>query len=136
MYPEKDRRSSVRRANDEFLRRMLGGELGDGTPFCAVMNSDVPERPRPQLPPEGNGPACDGSQRPSCDGMPRPDGNGGECPKHIHAPSLAMAYAPRQCWQNLLEPEVGLREGTIFAELILPFEAAKCRKETEVRPYR
>lgn len=136
MYSEKDRRSSVRRANDEFLRRMMAGDLGDGVPFCTVMNSNVSESPmRPQLPPEDNRTACDGSQRPTNDGMPRPEGNGG-CPKHIHAPSLAMAYAPRQCWQNLLEPEAGLREGTIFAELILPLEAAKCRKETEVRPCR
>ena len=136
MYPEKDRRSSVRRANDEFLRRMLGGELGDGAPFCAVMNPDVSAPMRPQLPPEDNRTACDGSQRPACDGGRRSDENGGECPKHIHAPALAMAYAPRQCWQNLLEPEAGLREGTIFAELILPLEVTPRKKETEVRPCR
>ena len=135
MYPEKDRRSSVRRANDEFLRRMLGGELGDGAPFCTVMNPDVSEPMRPQLPPENNRPACDGSMRPSGDGGQYPDGNGG-CSKHIHAPALAMAYAPRQCWQNLLEPEAGLREGTIFTELILPLEAVPRKKETEVRPCR
>ena len=107
---------------------MMGGELTDGAPFCTVMNPDVFEPMRPQLPPEGNRPACDGTQR--------PDANGGGCPKQIHAPALAMAYAPRQCWQNLLEPEDGLREGTIFAELILPLEAASRKKETEVRPCR
>ena len=124
MYSETDRRSSVRRANDEFLRRMLGGEAAEGTPFCAVMNMNGGERP--QLPPEGNRPSCDGSYRP---------GEGGDaCPKHIHAPALAMAYAPRQCWQNLLDPASGLKAGSMFAELILPFEAAKCHKETEVRP--
>jgi hypothetical protein len=37
-------------------------------------------------------------------------------------PSLAMVYAPKQCWQNLLDPAVGLAHGSIFADLILPFE--------------
>ena len=129
MYPEQDRRSSVRRANDEFLRRMLGGELTEGAPFCAVMNqANGTESRSQQLPPERSRTACDGS--------PRQNGSAGECPTHIHAPSLAMAYAPRQCWQNLLDPVSGLKEGSIFAELILPFEAGHCQKGTEVRPRR
>ena len=127
MYPERDRSSSVRRANDAFFRRMMGGEMSEGEPFCAVMNQGG-VMPVPQLPPE--------SDRPSCDGSPRPDGERGDCPKNLSAPSLAMVYSPRQCWQNLLEPAAGLREGSIFADLILPFEAAKCQRGMEVRPRR
>lgn len=43
-------------------------------------------------------------------------------------PSLAMAYVPWQQWRELYTPEVGLKRGTIFAELDKPFigEEAVC----------
>ena len=126
MYSELDRHNSARRANDEFLRRMLGGELNGGA--CATVNSNVEDLPRPTLLPANNGTRCDGSE----------NENGGEqaCPKHLHAPALAMVYAPRQCWQNLLDPMSGLERGSIFAELILPLEANRGCGEKEVRTRR
>ena len=146
MYSETNRRASVRRANDEFLRRMLGGELTSTD--LPVMNAE-----RPTLPvyPEVGRPACDGTVsdsklkelennaehhrphanqshgRPICDdavssGKPQGDCGTGDCPTCIDAPSLAMVYAPKQCWRNLLEPQSALQAGSLFAELILPLE--------------
>lgn len=37
---------------------------------------------------------------------------------------LAMAYVPWQQWQNVYEGSVGLMQGTIFEELIFPFQYA------------
>lgn len=135
---ESNRRVSARRANDDFWRRMLGAESADGS--RAVMNS-VPSpspMPMPSLPQERpDRPSCDGSypnrpsgdggrsDRPSCDGSypNRGEGNG-DCQMTPGMPSLAMVYAPRQCWQNLLDPATGLANGSIFADLILPFEGS------------
>ena len=142
MYSENNRRVSVHRANDDFLRRMLGGELVGGE--VSVMNDVTETLPSVPTPPSRmnvrNGGARlsdEGSMndRPSCDGSV--DGEGevdGGCPTYLHAPSLAMVYAPRQCWRNLLDPEAALENGTQFAELVLPFEGGhhgNCR-ETEV----
>lgn len=115
MYSDTNRRAASNRTNDEFLRRMLGGEWSGDLP---VMNTSP--SPRPTLPNYGeNRTACDGSPRrdpvpsaPTCN----------DCPTHLHAPALAMVYAPKQCWRNLLEPSMGLKKGSIFSELILPFE--------------
>lgn len=35
---------------------------------------------------------------------------------------LAMAYVPMQRWTDVSDGEMGLRDGTIFKELILPFK--------------
>lgn len=35
--------------------------------------------------------------------------------------SLAMAFVPRQNWQNIYEANVALARGTIFADLDKPF---------------
>lgn len=35
--------------------------------------------------------------------------------------SLAMAYVPRQKWQNIYDAKVALVRGTIFADLDKPF---------------
>lgn len=113
---ESNRRVSARRANDDFWRRMLGSESADGS--RAVMNSapspsPMPMPSRPQERPD----------RPSCDGSyPNRGDGGGDCQKTPGMPSLAMVYAPRQCWQNLLDPATGLANGSIFKDLILPFE--------------
>ena len=100
MYSEHNHRSA-RRVNDEFLRRMVGGEL----PAMNAMRSE-----------EAHGQS---TGRPFCN--QNDEGNGG-CPTHINAPSLAMVYAPGQCWRNLLEPEAALKNGSLFAELVMPFE--------------
>ena len=118
MYSENNRRSAAQRANDEFLRRMLGGELtGDGFPV-ANLSAQAPMRPDART--NGN--------RIACDGTPRPDNNASgadkSCPTSIPAPSVAMVYAPKQCWRRLLDPAQGLSKGSIFSELILPLEAA------------
>ena len=148
MYSENNRRASGMRANDEFLRRMLGGDLTGGEK--PVMNMESLDRSesfgrgndasrgegmrigdRVRLSDEGSSGGC----RPSCDGSvsnDKPNCNDrGECPTHLHAPSLAMVYAPRQCWRNLLDPQSALENGTLFAELVLPFEAGNKRRGTE-----
>ena len=128
MYSENNRRFAMRRANDEFLRRMLGGELtGDGFPV-AKLSSDT------ALPSDG----ATGVKRIACDGTPRPDNNAPmadkSCPTVIPAPSIAMVYAPKQCWRNLLDPAQGLSKGSIFSELILPLEAVpNTTKEVKAR---
>ena len=38
---------------------------------------------------------------------------------------LAMVYAVSQRFKDILDPEVGLAKGTIFAELDLPFKASE-----------
>ena len=123
MYSDTNRRAAANRANDEFLRRMLGGDLAKDLP---VMNAAPP--PRPTLPDySANKTACDGSPRQS----PAPEASAcNNCPTHLHAPSLAMVYSPRQCWKGLLDPTVGLHSGTIFSDLVLPFEAmtSPCEK--------
>ena len=118
MYSENNRRSATQRANDEFLRRMLGGELtGDGFPVAKLS-------PEPPLHSERSASV----NRIACDGTPRPNNNVAiadkSCPTSIPAPSIAMVYAPKQCWRKLLDPAQGLSKGSIFSELILPLEAA------------
>ena len=37
-------------------------------------------------------------------------------------PPLAMAYVPFQQWGNAMEPEKALNCGTLFSDLVFPFE--------------
>lgn len=154
MYSENNRRASGMRANDEFLRRMLGGDLTGGE--LPVMNMEAVERSeefgrkaderqklqmrdngRLRFSDEGNGSI--GGGRPSCDGSVDNTvsdckplcGAQEECSPYLHAPSLAMVYSPRQCWRNLLDPQSALDHGTLFAELVLPFEGGSRRMGTE-----
>ncbi|MCM1245242.1 MAG: spore coat associated protein CotJA [Roseburia sp.] len=39
--------------------------------------------------------------------------------------SLAMAYVPWQKWENVMDGCNGLKNGTIFEDLVLSFEGAK-----------
>ena len=39
--------------------------------------------------------------------------------------SLAMMYVPYQRFENLYDPEKALEQGTLFAELDLPFYGSK-----------
>ena len=136
MYFENNRRAAESRSDADFLRRMLGGELNrngcdrscNRTPIDsrrADMGNCCEWRPQsrqeaPVQPESG----C-GCQRP-CDTS---------CPTEIHAPALAMVYCPRQCWRKLFDPEDALKHGSLFAELVLPFEGApnKCGKESYAR---
>ena len=129
MYSENNRRAATDRANAEFLRRMLGGELSTDT--APVMNMTSVEKP--QTPQPAPMPTQRRNERVYCDGTPRPDQSATACPKTLSAPSLAMVYAPKQCWSNLLSPAEGLAKGSIFADLILPLEAVKPKCEKEVR---
>ncbi len=128
MYSENNRRNTSRRADNEFLRRMLGGELtGDGFP---VMSTRAQERPQPRrdepMPPcNQDGGVSTTAPSHACN-----------CPTEIPAPSIAMVYAPRQCWRNLLDPASGLAKGSIFSELILPLGAVPKKCEKEVNPRR
>ena len=135
MYMENNRHVSQGRANDEFLRRMLGGELVGGE--RAVMNQpeEAPqlhehmmgERCQEQMPLETVELQARGEAVPPCN---QGDEEACACPKSMRMPSLAMVYAPHQCWQNLLEPEAALEQGSQFAELILPLEAGGCGMRT------
>lgn len=126
MHSENTKNASLRRANDEFLRRMLGGELGRaedvsslGCPIpCsrrAVGGAPINKARRDPMPPPCNEGDCAHS-----------------CPKEIGAPALAMVYSPLQCWDGLLPPEKALRAGSQFAALVLPLEQDRKSRESEV----
>ncbi len=134
MYSENNRRTPACRANDEFLRRMLGGELGGG---CSGEKAPVPSC-------HGGKSACNG-EKANCNGKSQAFGGmmqrnsagdsypSGNCPTTVNAPSLSMVYSPKQCWQNVFEPMDGLLHGSIFAELVLPLEVGRCNCAGEVR---
>ena len=114
MYSENSKNASMQRANNEFLRRMLGGELSVGS--LPVFNSEVPALPEYPV-------------RPPCnDGESAENGSIGEMEEHCggcaNMPSLAMVYAPKQCWRKVFKPEDALMHGSQFAELVLPFDGA------------
>lgn len=119
MHSENSKNAALRRANDEFLRQLLGGEptRAEGTDRrCpAARLSERNER---------NARPCRRQEEPS-----RPPCNQGDtvnaCPKTLHAPALAMVYSPMQCFEGVLAPEQALRAGTQFAALVLPLEEKK-----------
>lgn len=136
MYSEQDRRAPMRRSNDEFLRRMIGGELTGGE--MPVMNME-----RPSLPDYSSNRKvdCEGNIVGGESSCTENQNHGNEactdeCPTHVHAPVLAMVYSPRQCWRNVLDPQSGLENGSMFAELILPFEGCGKKAGTEVKTRR
>lgn len=45
-------------------------------------------------------------------------------PSHGGSKSLAMAYVPWQKWQNVMDGCNGLKNGTIFEDLVLPFKGS------------
>lgn len=119
MYFENEKQYSRRRSNDEFLRRMQGEEflsrLSAGSDIPTVARTDIPstnERPRT-----------------SCNGTTfRNNSKGENCGNNsmqCNMPSLAMVYSPLQPWQNMLTPEEGLSRGSIFEELIKPFDGGR-----------
>ena len=134
MYIESNRRAAESRADADFLRRMLGGELNGSGCGCEGRNTYERSRSCNRTPVQSRrntvGECCEWTPPQARQEAPvRPEGGCGcqkpcntSCPTEIPAPSLAMVYCPRQCWRSLLEPEVGLAHGTLFAELVLPFE--------------
>ncbi len=121
MYSEQNRRTTDRRADQEFLRRMLGGTLqGDRAPgrgTCAVSSSPV-FAPSPA------------SRRAST-------GSCGSSKPQVCSDTLAMVTSPVQCWRELYSPAEALAHGTLFRELELPLEVAggtsSCRMEVKTR---
>ena len=125
MLFDNEKEDSRRRSGDEFLRRMRCEEFlsrqsikGDIPTFG---RSDIPRRDeRPRTSCNGDDSNERGTsfthetQRSGCD-----------------MPSLAMVYSPYQSWQSLLSPKDGLAHGSIFAELIKPFEAGNRSRGTE-----
>lgn len=125
MYSDNYRRSPAGRSNDEFLRRMLGGEvIGKELPVMAAE--------RPVLPEYAEGRRVDCTGNVISNTAPEKEDNADQCPKQVHAPALAMVYAPRQCWRGVLGPMAGLKKGSIFSELVLPFEGCRKIDGTEV----
>lgn len=113
MHSENSKNAVLRRANDEFLRQLLGGEpmrAEGGSQHCPVACANEsgtrPCRRREERP----GPSCSQGDAHHA------------CPKTIAAPALAMVYSPLQCFEGLLEPAQALRAGTQFAALVLPLE--------------
>ncbi len=100
MY-ERNIPASVRRADDEFLRRMMGGGK-------ASVGLDSPRQSHavPTLSHTAS------HQKP------------GDCniPVDPAMPSLAMVYAPKQVWRCSYTPAQALSRGTLFYELDKPFE--------------
>ena len=118
MNTESNRQNSFRRSNDEFLRRMRGGE------FCEEQRtrqkSEIPVLATLDIPGANN------RQSPSCDGrMSQEPETGREDYGNCRYPSLAMVYSPKQKWREVMSPEDGLRHGTIFRELVKPWEAGE-----------
>ena len=108
MYFENEKLRSRQRSNDEFFRRMNGEDFRLG-----MMGSDIPTFSRTDIPKRDEIPKT------TCKGTPNSNAGAiGAC----QMPSLAMVYAPVQAWQGVLSPEDGLRQGSIFADLIKPFE--------------
>lgn len=44
---------------------------------------------------------------------------------HMESKALAMAFVPWQKWQNVMDGCSGLKHGTIFEELVKPFEGSR-----------
>ena len=127
MYFENNRRAAQNRADADFLRRMLGGELNGND--CGRSCGRDRAHMQPRQDQQGN--CCEWAPQARQEAPMRPENGCGcqrpcdtSCPTEIPAPALAMVYCPRQCWRKLFEPEDALKHGSLFAELVLPFEAA------------
>ncbi|MBR3894277.1 MAG: spore coat associated protein CotJA [Clostridia bacterium] len=136
MYSEYHRDTPTHRANDAFLRRMLGGDLKGAELYR--LQTERHEHPTEARERRVD---CRGNvvQEEAACGIKsaRESSDGGECdrcPTEIPAPALAMVYAPRQCWRGLFDPQTGLAHGSLFAELILPFEGCPKYGRTEGKP--
>lgn len=100
---ERNNPSGQRRQDDDLLRRpRFGGSTRRTTGFNEPFARPVMEQVSPETASE----------------------NGGEFAKK----RLAMAYIPNQTWKNLLSPESALMNGTIFRELVFPFEGRTIRR--------
>ena len=55
------------------------------------------------------------------DNLPRPDFSG-DMPAFPKSTPLAMAYVPFQSWGDTMSPEDALNCGTLFNDLVYPFE--------------
>ena len=90
----------MRRADDEFLRRMMGGKsvpTSDGF-HRGQMPASMPHTEQVAMPADCN------------------------TPINPAMPSLAMVYAPKQAWRCSYTPTQALSRGTLFYELDKPFE--------------
>lgn len=126
MYSENEKQFSRRRSGDEFLRRLKSDEFlssmtaGKDIPTFSQSNqSGIPrldERPRT---------SCNGTERRVRENTGESFGCGTNQPTCANMPSLAMVYSPVQAFHKLLTPTQGLSQGSIFEELILPFEGDK-----------
>lgn len=111
MY-DKNPPSASRRAGDDFLRRMLNGELNE-------------KAPRPQSRPSASRDAhasCGCDERDGRRQSTEPDCPSCPYPLSPSMPSLAMVYSPDQAWRCLYSPSAALHAGTLFQELDKPFE--------------
>lgn len=107
--------STPRRADAEFLRRMTAPE-GCG---CSGARAVPAQRD-----------SCGCEQAHSLPHVNAP-GISSACSEGTGnplMPALAMVYSPEQEWRSLVEPcATALAEGTLFRELIKPFEGGSCK---------
>lgn len=123
MYSDNEKQFSGRRSGDEFLRRFQGDDfLASMTSrkhiptFAQDNRTDVPqldERPRT---------LCNGLEGRAEEGAGGSFNNETDQVMCKGMPSLAMVYSPVQAFHKILTPANGLAHGSIFEELILPFE--------------
>ena len=116
MYSDHNRNTAARRANDDFLRRMIGGSIGDSD-GCRSKSCPFAANSRGTGRLSVDPPSCNMGDKSAC---------ADNCASAPKMPSLAMVYAPRQCWRGLLSPEEALAHGTQFTELVLPFYGPQC----------
>ena len=100
---------SSHRAGDDFLRRMLNGELTE-------------KSNRMQMPTTGTRTSCGCEEREARERSAMPNCNACPYPPSPTMPSLAMVYSPEQAWRCLYECSAALHAGTLFQELDKPFE--------------
>ena len=51
-----------------------------------------------------------------------------DAPGALFGLPLAMAYVPMQRFENLADPETGLKQGTVFNDLVKPLECGLKRR--------
>lgn len=111
MY-EKNNPNAARRSGDEFLRRMLCGEMPCG---CTSAREPISREASASCGCDNRADTTPCLSKDACNVCPYP-------PLNASMPSLAMAYSPTQAWRCLYAPDKALHAGTLFAELDKPFE--------------
>ncbi len=105
---------SSRRGSEEFLRRMNQNQFSS----CAPCGASTKQSHSFDSRQSNGGRGCDSPASGGCNQSGTPA-----------MPALAMVYAPVQEWTCLMEtPEMALAHGTLFKELLKPFDGRGSRR--------